>query len=254
MFIFEIKLTIKDTSKNEDVIDSFWTFLSSLLHNGQILEDIIVSKNNNVLTSTVVCPELDSLSEEFYNKDSKDYKIELEKLSESKLEIIFIGKDVYLNDEKKVECCGKSDFYIFSTHVFKLKSPINCGNCFKSIPLYRIYKEIYNRVLSWQREYKSFDSLQLFSSGIREKFSLNQISNVHSPLTKDGMAICKDLEKITGKPVFYYLFNFKKISIKKDLNRKCPLCYGNWLLEEKLHNRFHFKCDKCRIISSLTCY
>lgn len=252
MFVFEISLKFKKESKKE-IIDNFWCFTASLLNNGQILNGLrVITESNDKIIVTVICPEINSLETEFSDKYVISDLNKLEEISEEKTKIKLIGKDAELNDIKNIQCCQKTTFYILHTHFFKIDSPIYCGNCFKSIPLYKILKEQSNGVLAWQESYKACDWLQL-SCSVGEKFGLKEMSNFNSNLTKDALGVCETIEQVTGKPVFYYLFNYRNISHKKDLNRKCPSCGGEWLLKKELHNLFNFKCEKCKLLSAFTC-
>lgn len=255
MFVFEIKLDIKYTNENDYIVGCFWSFISSLLHNGQILNsvDIVAKNDNNKLLVSVICPELNSLSSVFYDKYLIESVNKIQKISKSKIKFKLIGKDAESDKNSNIECCNKTEFYILFTHSFDIYSPIRCGNCFCSIPLYKIYKSTDNGVRRWQKDYIRFDDLQL-NCDLHEKFALNEMSKITSDLSQSGLEICKNLEKIMNKPAFYYLFYYSKNNYKKDINRKCPSCNDDWLLEEPLNDFFRFKCDKCRIVSSLSVY
>ncbi len=77
------------------------------------------------------------------------------------------------------------------------------------------------------------------------------MSNLKSGLTKSGLEICNGIQNLTKKPCFYYLYHPNGRSLKKERERKCPSCNGEWLLEKQLHNLFDFKCDKCHLLSHI---
>jgi predicted nucleic acid-binding Zn ribbon protein len=84
-----------------------------------------------------------------------------------------------------------------------------------------------------------------------ERFALNQLEKIDSSLNKRGLEICKKISNLSKKPVYYFLYKNSGIDKRNELERKCPLCGGNWLLKSELHNLFMFKCDKCFIISNI---
>ncbi|MFA0698754.1 DUF2310 family Zn-ribbon-containing protein, partial [Vibrio sp. 10N.222.49.C9] len=53
-------------------------------------------------------------------------------------------------------------------------------------------------------------------------------------------------------PTYYYLYQVGGESLKQEQQRKCPKCGGEWLLDEPLHDMFHFKCDSCRLLSNIS--
>jgi predicted nucleic acid-binding Zn ribbon protein len=182
-----------------------------------------------------------------------------------------------------------------------IESPLRCGNCFGIVPLYKIPKtyddDEYYDIKCWEINYRARDSLQM-NCRVGERFGMRQLSEYSSKLNKYGMDICKKIKKLTGKDVYYYLYNraiqkpqflnsfgnsfniktaesaailrqirqtcerTERLSNKsnykysparsKELNRKCPSCGGEWILENRLFNRFNFKCDKCLLVSNIS--
>lgn len=253
MYLFEISVNIENKEKKEEIVSLLWNLISSWLHNGQIInKDVQLFYTNLSINFIVYCPESNSLDLKFANKYVlNDYNKLIEVSGESLIKRL-LGKEVDYIETDFDECCLKAEFYILFTHMFSEKSPICCGECRDSIPLYRIIKDKNIGILTWQDNYKSCDTLQI-NSRAGEKFGLKEMTNFDSSLTKQGLEVCKELELILNKPVFYYLFNYRNIPYKKDIKRKCPVCNGEWILNEPLHNIFNFKCDKCKLLSSFTC-
>ena len=77
------------------------------------------------------------------------------------------------------------------------------------------------------------------------------MQNLDSELSKQGIEICKKIEKLTTVPTYYYLHNYDKY---KNDNKKrcCPKCGEKWNVKKKENYRFDFKCDNCRIVSFLS--
>lgn len=250
MFIYEMSLKIKNNKKDQ-ITDNLWLLAADLFHNGQILKGVdFITENNKNFIITVICPEIDSLDTRYASQSVNSSLDKLYEISNDKLKIKLIGRDIETKEDRGCSCDPK--YYILFTHLFKIRSPINCGNCFRSIPLYKILKNISNDILFWEQNYKACDELQI-GCRVGEKFGSNEMQNFNSNLTKYSLEVCQKIEEVTRKPVFYYLFNYRNISHKKDVNRKCPSCNGEWILDKQLHNLFDFKCDKCKLLSSFTC-
>ena len=83
---------------------------------------------------------------------------------------------------------------------------------------------------------------------VGEKWALNQMQKPNSALSKQGLAICDKLEKLTNVPIFYYLHNYRK----EKTTPNCPKCGHNWVLAKKLHNFYDYKCNNCRLIATVS--
>lgn len=160
-----------------------------------------------------------------------------------------LGEETY----EHISCaCKNSSAYILFTHYVSIQSPLKCYDCFSPIPLYRIPRfesGDYYRIICWQSDYKSCDSLQM-NCTTGERFAMNQMSNLDSSLSKQGISICNKIKILTKKNCYYYLYKHNGKSKKKELERKCPSCNGEWLLDE-IFFKFDFKCDKCHLLSNI---
>ena len=77
------------------------------------------------------------------------------------------------------------------------------------------------------------------------------MQELKSQLSKQGLEICRKIESLTSIPVFYYLHNYKKFK-GDQLTRPCPSCNKKWDLKKPIHNLYDFKCDNCKIISTIS--
>jgi predicted nucleic acid-binding Zn ribbon protein len=134
-----------------------------------------------------------------------------------------------------------------------LESPVRCGDCFGTIPLYKLPKACNNEyceILSWESDYKACDTLQMNCS-TGERFAIIQMSKYDSILTKRGLDICNRVKDLTGKPMYYYLYRQLGLGKKAELKSKCPSCYNDWLLKEQLYGFVDFRCDNCNLMSNI---
>jgi predicted nucleic acid-binding Zn ribbon protein len=153
-------------------------------------------------------------------------------------------------------CAGCTHFILFTTYA-GFEPSIICGDCFHPIPLYRIPYEVslpqksglHDRINTWQGNYKACDQLNM-NCTVGEAFALRQMGRLDSPLSAQGIGICRDIERLTGVPTYYYLHRYRGRSAKFERARRCPGCGGEWLLVHPPHI-FGFKCDPCRLLSNI---
>lgn len=234
----------------EDLFDLVNTYLATLRMNGQIYDrkwPLFIE--NELCVAIVSTPEQCSLSEEFNSTYTNKW------LSEAKKAGISITSYAFAEELKSSPGCACSDssgYVLFTTYV-TLESPIRCLDCFKPVPLYRLPTmpsgEFYE-VICWQSDYQSCDSLQM-NCEVLEKSATRQLSDIHSQLTNKGRFICQTLADKSRKPFYYYLYRGHGRSLPSERKRLCPSCGKPWHSEDTLHSLFHFKCDRCRLLSNI---
>lgn len=252
MYIQEVSIEIKSRVDKNELVDEFGLLMSHYRSNGQTqgrIESQYIDGNRIVcLPFTLEKSSLNKKLNNFYvNRQSQ----KLEKLCNSKLKFRCIGKSY--NTYKTPCTCKKPVFFILITNYITIESPLTCGNCNYSVPLYRLPKyddHCYLPILSWETNYISCDSLQM-NCEIGERWALNQMQQVDSQLSKQGLEICKKIEELTSVPTYYYLHNYKKLK-GNQLSIPCPSCKKKWDLNTKLHGFYDFKCDRCKIVSTIS--
>lgn len=252
MYTFELLFCLNNSHDAEQIGGTINNYLHSLRMNGQILgKEYILALDKNIIRSYVLVPARDSLNHKYSNKYVKEYYKELSSQG-IKIEFKRIGKELDSADLCK---CNTVDSYILYTYYTSLESPLRCGNCFGIIPLYKIpktYDDEYYDIKCWETNYQSCDTLQM-NCRVGEKFGMRQLSDINSSLNKDGIDICKRIMDLTQKDTYYFLYHYVMYPKKdKELNRKCPLCGGEWILENELFDKFNFKCDKCLLLSNMS--
>lgn len=163
MFIQKISIIIKTKVNKDKIYDELNLLLSFYRGNGQTqgkIESQYIKKNK--IVSLPYTLEKNSLSKKYNNKYIQDQIDKIEKLSGSTISIKNIGKT---SSEYKKPCiCCKSEFYILITNYISIDSPLTCGTCNKSVPLYKLpkfYDFGYMPILSWETNYQACDSLQM---------------------------------------------------------------------------------------------
>lgn len=251
--MYTAKISFEIDKKTD--FEKAWDVINSLLGdwrwNGQMLgEQFLTAKTKKGIEAFVNIPEKNSLSKKYNGKYVKQRLAELSEINVKSPKINVIGKE----EDSTLLCnCESQTSYILFTTYISVSSPLRCFKCFGGIPLYYIPKindNSYSNVISWQRNYQSCDSLQMGGT-IGERFGINQLSKYDSTLSKEGLEVCRSIEKATNKKVFYYLYKYTAKSHKAELARKCPNCNGEWHRKKALHNLFDFECKKCKLLSNI---
>ena len=253
MYIQELSIEIKSDIEKEKLVDEFLYLLDCFRKSGQSQSDheaFYIS--GNLLKCNIATLKKNSLDKKYNTEWVTNELNKLENLSSSKLQIKTLGTS-YVNDESPCKC-KKHDFLILYTHFLNNYGPLDCGTCFKPIPLYRLSKldqTLRQEILAWENNYISCDNLQIFCT-VGEKWATKQMSDPKSELSKQGIEICAKIKELTGIPTYYYLYNYRKIKIEKDKKRTCLSCGSPWILEQRLGKLYDFKCDKCGLLSTIT--
>ena len=252
MYIQEISIDIKSKVNKNELIDEFQMLMSFYRGSGQTQGRI---ESQYITDNKIVCLpytlEKNSLGRKYNNFYVKKQTKKLEELCKSSLLFKTVGKSY---SSYKTPCtCKKSSFFILITNYTSIDSPLTCGTCNRSVPLYRLpvyYDYGYMPILSWETNYISCDRLQM-NCAVGERWALNQMQEIKSPLSKQGLKICKKIEELTSIPVYYYLHNYRKLK-GDQLLIPCPGCNKKWSLKEPLHNFYDFRCDRCKIVSTIS--
>ena len=231
-----------DEDDNLYLLDDIDTFLGILYQQNQICSQNIILN----FTPDGVRAVVDSPSElMLFKKENNKYPLYwLEKLKES------YGYDLAFEKigENPLKMSGDyanaSAFILYGDG----SSPLRSFNDFKQIPLYEFPYTYngdpsYNDINWWHNDYNDLMSLW-FRGHINEAYCNKKLSSITSPLTKNGLAICRNIETLTARACYYYIFNYKN-----DITENCPSCGEHWKLEEKMFDEFNRCCHKCKIIS-----
>jgi predicted nucleic acid-binding Zn ribbon protein len=251
MFIAEIDFEVLESVGLEQQSDAIYSTLAAYSQDGRILdENFGVFQADKTFKTFVSVPAEDAF-ENFL--ESKYISESLQKLNRVGLSLPnhkILGQETEHSESCK---CKNSSAYILIANFLSIQSPLNCFECNLPVPLYRFPRPSsgnFYYILGWQSEYKACDTLQM-QSGFGERFGILQMSNLKSGLTKSGLNICDEIQNLTEKPCYYYLYHPNGRSLKKERERKCPSCNGDWFLENQLYKLFDFRCDKCHLLSNI---
>lgn len=253
MYVAEMQFDCFDNTTVSAVDRAINGLMEALRYNGQILgREFPVVMGEGTFSVRVVCPEEDSLHPENH---SDFVRYCLNSLAEAALltpKVRILGRD--LNSEQVAEEQTPSWQLLYTTYVHTC-SPLRSGDSLLPIPLYRNGPTLngdHKAVVKWQTEWQACDELQMAGGCKAEHAALHEITSVDSDLFRRGWDLRGRIEYISKIPTYYYQYRVGGESLAQEQARKCPKCGGDWLLDEPLHEIFHFKCDACRIVSNIS--
>lgn len=250
MHVHKIQFAPSGATEPETVSDLLNGFLGALCMNGQVCgrEWPIYSENGRQI-AVVLTPEQDSLDARYLGRYPAKY---LAEANEAGIAVTSTVVSEDMNGAEVCRCANPSGYILFTTFI-SLESPARCLDCFGTVPLYRfptLPSSEYYGAITWQSNYQACDRLQM-NCAVLERAATRQISDPRSALSKQGLAVCQQLQEAAGKPFYYYLYRDHGRSAAVEKRRTCPACGGAWYLEERLHSRFDFRCDRCRLLSNI---
>ncbi|GEA49336.1 Zn-ribbon-containing protein [Vibrio inusitatus NBRC 102082] len=253
MFVCELQFECYDNTTFTAVEKSINGLMEALRFNGQVLgREFPLAIDGATFNLRCVCPEKDSL----HPKNHSDFvRFSMVKLSEAGLlapKLRVLGQD--LNSEETCTEDAPSWQILYTTYVHTC-SPLRSGDSFMPIPLYRNPPTLngdHKSIVKWQTEWQACDELQMAGGCKAEHAALRELNSVDSDIYRRGWDLRGRIEYITKIPTYYYLYQVGGESLKQEQQRQCPKCGGEWLLDEPLHDMFHFKCDSCRLLSNIS--
>lgn len=231
-------------AEGDEFEHSLWFFLGSLARNGQTIGDELVVRLGDEVECRGACPESDSLDPERHNEYAADAYRKVVAASRREPEYSIVGS--LLGSGYVCGCEAPTSYALFTTFVDN-DPPVTCGDCGGHVPLYRLpfpaQGKDYGPIVSWQSAYQACDRLYM-ESGVGERFGLRQMRDPRSPLSQEGLEICRDISAETGKPFYYYLWTSPDRPAKR-----CPGCGGEWREVEDFAGRFDRICEPCGLVA-----
>jgi predicted nucleic acid-binding Zn ribbon protein len=253
MYVAEMQFDCFDNTTVSAVDRAINGLMEALRYNGQILgREFPVVMGEGTFSVRVVCPEANALHPDNHS-DYVDFAIS--QLAEASLlapKVRLLGRD--LNSEQVAEEEAPNWQVLYTTYVHTC-SPLRSGESLLPIPLYRYGPTLngdHKALVKWQTEWQACDELQMAGGCKAEHAALREITSPDSDLFRRGWDLRGRIEYISKIPTYYYQYRVGGESLAKEQARKCPKCGGEWLLDEPLHDIFHFKCDNCRIVSNIS--
>lgn len=250
MLAVELKFDPLARGASDEKVDAITWLIAALVRNGNLLKEFFLVDESKGWTIYGAAPARDAFHKANWNEYVQQRIIGLRAVNLRRPRIRFLGTVPETSDACR---CAKPRSVLLFTTFLRLEPPVSCLHCNGAVPLYRLPRPKtgeHSGLLSWNSNYQACDALQM-NCTVGERFGERQMSDPTSSLSRSGLAVCKELELLTGRPVYYYLYRANARSRSAEVRRKCPVCGGPWLLKKPLHGRFDFKCDKCHLLSNI---
>jgi predicted nucleic acid-binding Zn ribbon protein len=250
MFAVELKFDLQERGAPDDKVDAITWLIAALVRNGNLLEEFLLINESKGWTVYGTAPARDAFHKANRNEFVEQGIANLTQVNLKRPRIRFLG--MVPESSAPCRCTRPRGFFLFTTFLC-LEPPVHCIQCNGTFSLYRLPRPEtgeYSGLLSWRSNYQACDTLQM-NCTVGERFGERQMSDPTSSLSRSGLAVCQEIERLTGRPVYYYLFRANTRSHAAEIRRKCPTCGGPWLLKKPLHGKFDFKCDKCHLLSNI---
>lgn len=251
MLVAELSFALSGAAFNEAVEAVTWLF-AAWYKNGQIEKEWQLIESNGQLVAYALLPEADSLDSRNDNVYVTRFMGQLASRGVERPIVVIRGA----SPDFDPSCgCPVRESLILFTNIYSRTSPVRCGTCFMPVPLYRLphtHDFEHLNILHWAADYRACDTLQMHCT-TGERFAEAQLFRHDSSLSRNGRAVATKLAAATGLPVYYFLFKARGRSRAHELRRRCPECGDAWLLPERWHNNFDFRCVRCGLLSNVAC-
>lgn len=251
MFAVELKFEVQARGAADERTDAITSLIGALERNGNLVNGYVVSGESKAWTVHAIAPGRDAFHKSNWNESVRQSMGGLARVNLKGPRIRYIGK--IPETSFTCQCAAPTGFYLFTTFL-DVEPPLRCIRCNGTVPLYRLPSSQtgeHSRLLSWQSNYQACDTLQI-NCGFGERFGERQMSDPASGLSRLGLAACRKIEGLTGRPVYYYLYRGDAARSRvNELSRRCPTCGGQWFLKKPLHGKFDFRCDHCKLLSNI---
>ena len=250
MFAVHLRFDPQARGVSADRVDAITWLIAAFVRNGNLLEEFLLVAESKGWTVYGVAPARDAFHKANWNEFVQQRIAGLVQVKLKGPSIRFLGKVAELSAACR---CERPRGVLLFTTFLQLEPPVNCIQCNGTVPLYRLPRSKtgeHSGLLAWKSNYQACDTLQM-NCIVGERFGERQMSDPTSRLSRSGLAVCKEIERLTGRPAYYYLYRATTRSHSAEVRRKCPICGGPWLLKEPLHGKFDFKCDRCHLLSNI---
>lgn len=242
MYTFEFVMKKRDN--DEEVTKAFTAYTTALELNGQILRrHKSYTSIGDEFQLRVVAPEKTTFNPDNENINVTNARERFEAAYGEKVVWSCIGENKNVTGSCE---CKKSDYYILKGNMKDTVSPVLCGNCGMSVPLYRLprnySREEYYDILEWQRAYNDLNDL--FKQGLDERYAYEMLNKANSSLNVEGRRIAKALKEKTGVPVYYHMFKYYGKN-----KSECPICGETWTNNDEEYN-VDYICHRCRLVAN----
>ena len=227
-------------------LDPIHELLAAWYKNGQIYDHWKFAEARGALLVTLSIPERTSLSDE---NNNRWVEAAITKLSNSEWSAPRVtGIQADPSGTRTCGCVDGCPSLVLYVEYLESSSPLRCGECFGSLPLYRLpptsggeYWDLHD----WAGSYGAV--LELHMGGPAESWADAELASADSELSLLGRKVAQRVQDVAGVRTFYYLLQ----SYSEPGAERCPECDSGWRCEPAWHGRFEYRCDDCLLLADI---
>ncbi len=141
--------------------------------------------------------------------------------------------------------CKSPSHYILQSVPEWMGSPVICGDCRCSVPLYRLVADREGRefddLLRWRKLYRGY--VEQYRAGINAPYAYDMVRNCRSEFSQRGRRISGWIEEVSGVMTFYPLYS--RFERKPE---RCPGCGGPFFNPYSDAIQYDRCCRNCRLV------
>lgn len=248
-FLFRPKKTDEGIQKQytRQYLGLIEKFFSELAKNGLALESgaQVVKTAQGYECRCVACDK-NAITEEHFAYETKKTLESLIRMSDGLPAIKDIGPDPLHG-----HCtCRSPSHLVMEPCAEREGTPIICGDCCESIPLYRLASSAadmeFDDVLRWRKLYRAYLYQCLLGiDSIDGEESYQMLHECVSTLTLAGRALAGQVERFCSIPVYYPIYyQFERVP------DRCPQCGASWRNSYPDGVKSSHVCLACRLFAS----
>ncbi|HEY1067873.1 MAG TPA: DUF2310 family Zn-ribbon-containing protein, partial [Pirellulales bacterium] len=241
-------------SNRDELADVADWYVAAICHNGQISHKYVGGWVRGVYMVVVKVARPNALDERFHSAWGRRDRGRVVELFRGPPVLEVLDDDV---PKRSPSWKRASSLFLF-THAFDDTSAVCSGDTGRPIPAYLVplSDEQREHLWFWTQRYRKYDDVW-FDSHALETPAYRQLVDPHSELSQEGREHCREIEKATGKPTYYYLHRYYGRRSGEE-SRVCPSCGQPWrdqtksLRKTASFHRFPFRCHPCRLVGQVT--
>ncbi|MCC5824886.1 DUF2310 family Zn-ribbon-containing protein [Alkalimonas sp.] len=252
MWLAELQFRLVSDTSYSQAEQQIRQYLEALIFQGQLIgREFPTYFANDHFCSRVILPAEDALIPQHHSQRGQQALAALSEAGLAYPKLKLLGQDLM---SSHTDPCQPAEGYIVFTNFAEQVSPLRCSEHFAPVPLYRLGADSttdYEAFIRWQLQYQALDEIQMQQQRVLPKSAENALQQLHSTLNQQGRQLARQVEKLSGKTCYYYLYSGSSPNCNKEACKKCPGCASDWGLDGSWHGLFQFRCDSCRLVSNI---
>ena len=247
MHIFEMRYisrTVRGEQRPYD--DKFMTvegdFFKQLVRAGLVLEGGTYRYiKDGSLRRRMIAVTREAMSEKQMSYDARQSLAALQSLCERPPQAVHVHECV-----TPAHCeCRKPSYLVLQSPAEWEGTPLCCGDCRKSFPLYRLIanpsEREFDDLLHWSKLRRGY--VEQYMTGAETVASHEILQSCVSDLALQGRRLAGIVEVATGAITLYPLFAYYERAPER-----CPQCGSDWRNQYRNAVPFEFFCRTCRLV------